>query len=67
MTKVLHEAWEMVEHGLIGEDDFRLFVYENTAEMHASMNPNFFKGTAVEKDVAKLMAGRNSYLATAAE
>ena len=67
MTKVLHEAWEMVERELITEDDFRLFVYENTAEMHASMNPDFFKGTAVEQDVAKLMAGRNSYVATAAE
>lgn len=67
MTQVLHEAWEMVEDGHINEDDFRLFVYENTAEMHYSMNPNFFKGTAVEKDVEKLMKGRNNYVATAAE
>jgi hypothetical protein len=67
MTQVLHEAWEMVEDGHITEDDFRLFVYENTAEMHYSMNPNFFKGTAVEKDVEKLMKGRNNYVATAAE
>lgn len=67
MTKVLHEAWEMVEHGLMDEDDFRMFVYENTAEMHATMNPDFFKGTAVEKDVAKLMAGRDSFRATTAE
>ena len=67
MTKVLYEAREMVEHGHITEDDFRLFTFENTAEMHASMNPNFFKGTAVEDDVAKLMAGRDAYVATAAE
>ena len=67
MTKVLHEAWEMVEHGHMTEDDFRLFTFENTAEMHASMNPNFFKGTAVEHEVAKLMAGRDAYVATAAE
>ena len=67
MTKVLHEAWEMVEHGHMTEDDFRLFTFENTAEMHASMNPNFFKGTAVAHEVAKLMAGRDAYVATAAE
>lgn len=65
MTEVLHEAWEMVEHGHIDDDDFRLFVYENTAEMHHAMNPNFFKGTAVEKDVEKLMAGRNKAVAAA--
>jgi hypothetical protein len=56
MSGVLHEAWEMVEHETINEDDFKKFVFENTAEMHAQMNPNFFKGTVVEDAVAKFMA-----------
>ena len=58
MSRVLHEAWEMVEHELIDEDDFRQFVFENTAEMHYQMNPNFYKGTAVEDAVDKLMANK---------
>ena len=56
MSGVLHEAWEMVEHETINEDDFREFVFTNTAEMHAQMNPNFYKGTVVEDAVAKHMA-----------
>jgi predicted TIM-barrel fold metal-dependent hydrolase len=67
MSGVLHEAWEMVEHGTITEDDFRLFVFENTAEMHYKMNPDFYKGTVVEDAVTKLMAGRQKTSASAAE
>ena len=58
MTQVLAEAYELVEHELISQDDFRDFTFTNTAELHASMNPDFFKGTVVEHDVAKLMASR---------
>lgn len=58
LSKVLHEAWEMVEKELITEEDFRMFAFENTAEMHYSMNPNFYKGTTVEGAVDKLMADR---------
>ncbi len=51
MTKVMVEAHEMVEDGHITEDDFRDFTYGNIVQMHAGMNPDFFKGTAVEADV----------------
>ena len=51
MTRVMVEAYEMVEHGLITEDDFRDFTFGNVVRMHAGMNPDFFKGTAVEADV----------------
>jgi predicted TIM-barrel fold metal-dependent hydrolase len=53
---VVPEAWALVEDGLITEDDFRSFVFRNAAEMHTQMNPDFFKGTAVESAVAKLVA-----------
>jgi predicted TIM-barrel fold metal-dependent hydrolase len=55
MSKVLEEAYEMVEHGAIGADDFRRFAFANTARLWAGMNPEFFKGTAVERDVARLL------------
>ena len=56
MSGVLQEAWAMVEHETINEDDFKEFVFTNTAEMHAQMNPDFYKGTVVEDAVAQVMA-----------
>ena len=55
MSEVLEEAYELVEHGLVNEADFREFTFTNPAMLHAGMNPDFFKGTVVEKDVAKLL------------
>ncbi len=51
MRKVTEEAYELVEKGLIAEDDFRDFVFTNPASFYANMNPGFFKGTVVEKEV----------------
>ena len=48
----------MVTEARITEEDFRDFTFANTAELHASMNPDFFKGTVIENDVEKLMAGK---------
>ncbi|MDX1484016.1 MAG: amidohydrolase family protein [Alphaproteobacteria bacterium] len=57
MAEVLAESYELVSEDLITEDDFHAFTFANAAELHASMNPDFFKGTVIEKDVEKLMAG----------
>jgi predicted TIM-barrel fold metal-dependent hydrolase len=54
MSEVLEEAWELVEHGLITEPDFRAFTFENAARLHTALNPDFFKGTVVEGAIAKL-------------
>jgi hypothetical protein len=56
MTEVTDEAYEMVEHGVITEADFRDFVFTNPTTLWTGMNPDFFKGTVVEKEVDKLMA-----------
>jgi predicted TIM-barrel fold metal-dependent hydrolase len=53
MTQVLAEAYELVEDGLLTEDDFREFTFSNAVRLHASSNPDFFKGTAVENAVAQ--------------
>lgn len=53
MTEVLEEAFELVEDGLIDEQAFREFTFSNTVELHAGTNPDFFKGTVVEKDVQR--------------
>jgi hypothetical protein len=46
----------LVRRGLISEDDFRDFMFTNAVEMHGRMNPNFFKGTAVEAEAEKVLA-----------
>ncbi len=50
------EAYELVEDGLITEQDFRDFVFTNPVRAKAEVNPDFFKGTRVESDVARLLA-----------
>ena len=56
MTKVMVEAYEMVDDGFIGDADFRDFSFGNVVEMHTGMNPDFFKGTVVEDEVEKFRA-----------
>ena len=57
MTKVMVEAHEMVDDGYISDDDFRDFAFANVVRLHTGMNPDFFKGTAIEDEVEKLKAG----------
>ena len=60
MSEVLIEAHELVDDGLITLDEFRDFVFTYPAEFWAGTNPNFFKGTAVEKQVATELQRRAS-------
>jgi len=50
------EAYEGVEHGFMTEEDFRDFVFVNPIKLHAGMNPDFFKGTVVEREAEKVLA-----------
>jgi len=56
MTHVLAEAYELVTEGLLAEDDFRDFVFGNPVRLWAGANPDFFKGTAIEKQAADYLA-----------
>jgi hypothetical protein len=55
MKDVLCEAYELVERGTIDADDFRDFAFTNPAKLWAGMNPDCFKGTAVESAVKKYL------------
>ncbi|HYK64825.1 MAG TPA: amidohydrolase family protein, partial [Patescibacteria group bacterium] len=55
MTDVLPEAWELVEHGLIGEEDFRDFTFANPVRLWAGNNPGFFAGTAIERQAREVL------------
>jgi len=39
------------------EDDFRDFVFVNPIKLHAGMNPDFFKGTVIEKEAERALEG----------
>jgi predicted TIM-barrel fold metal-dependent hydrolase len=56
MTEVVPEAHELVEHELLTEDDFRDFMFENAVRFWGEVNPDFFKGTVVEKAAAEVLA-----------
>jgi hypothetical protein len=55
MKEVLVEAHELVEDEIITPADFRDFVFTFPVEFWTGMNPNFFKGTRVEKEAADLL------------
>jgi predicted TIM-barrel fold metal-dependent hydrolase len=56
MGEVVPEAYELVEHGLLTADDFRDFMFANAVRFWGEVNPDFFKGTAVEKQAEGVLA-----------
>ena len=56
MRDAAEEAWEMVEDGVLDEEQFRRFVFVNPVKIKTDLNPDFFKGTVVESAVDKLLA-----------
>jgi predicted TIM-barrel fold metal-dependent hydrolase len=56
MSAVVPEAYELVEHGLLTDDDFRDFMFANAVRFWGEVRPDFFKGTAVEKQAAEVLA-----------
>jgi len=53
MSQVLVETYELVEDRILTPEDFRKFMFSNAVEMYTSMNPDFFKDTVVESEVAR--------------
>ena len=58
MRDPLPEAWELVEDGLIGPDDFRAFTFANAVHLWGTQNPRFFEGTAVARAAAEELGRR---------
>jgi len=65
MNEVVEEAHELVDDGLITEEDFRDYTFTNAATLYAGMNPAFFKGTVCESAVAKLLPSASPHAAQA--
>lgn len=58
MADVLPEAHELVDEELLSEEDFRDFVFGNAVRLWAGTNPDFFKGTVIEKQAAEYLQAR---------
>jgi predicted TIM-barrel fold metal-dependent hydrolase len=57
MTEPVAEAHELVEHGVIGPEEFREFIFLNPVRLHGGANPHFFDGTVVAEAAAQALAG----------
>jgi hypothetical protein len=53
---ILSESYGLVEAGLITQDDFKAYTWTNPVSLHMGMNPDYFKGTAIESEAEKLKA-----------
>jgi predicted TIM-barrel fold metal-dependent hydrolase len=60
MRDPLPEAWELVEHGHITEDDFRDFTFANAVRLWGTQNSSFFEGTSVAKEAASLLKANSA-------
>jgi predicted TIM-barrel fold metal-dependent hydrolase len=56
MTEVIEEAWELVEHGVLTEENLKDFTFSNPARFWTHLDRDFFKGTVVEKQVNQVLA-----------
>ncbi len=57
MTEPVEEAYELVEHGVIGAAEFRELMFLNPVRLHTGTNPHFFDGTVVAGAAAVAIAG----------
>ena len=53
-SEPLEEAWELVEHGLLDEEQFRDFVFTNQVKLYG-VDPDFFRGTVIESAAAAVV------------
>src|SRR5271170_5732819 len=67
MLSPVPEAHELVEDGLLNDDDFRDFTFANAVRLWGTQNPRFFEGTRVAKEAAAVLAEPHSPLQAAAE
>src|SRR5205814_616309 len=55
MREPLPEAYELVEDGVLTEDNFRDFVFTNSVRLWGTQNPRFFEGTRVAKEATAVL------------
>jgi predicted TIM-barrel fold metal-dependent hydrolase len=56
IARVVEEAWEQVEHGVISEEEFHELTFGHPVRFWAALDPDFFAGTSVEAAAKQLLA-----------
>jgi len=56
MSKILEEAYELVDHGLMTSAELRDFLFTIPTRFWTSTNPDFFVGTAVQGEVNRFLS-----------
>ncbi|EFA72213.1 Amidohydrolase 2 [Raphidiopsis brookii D9] len=51
LTDPLAESWDLVQEGVISEDEFQSYVFRNPYKFYTQANPDFFRGTVIESKV----------------
>lgn len=62
-TDCLAETYELVERGHITTEDLKDFTFANPVELHGSLNPDFFRGTAIAADADRILGRPQSVAA----
>ena len=57
MSHALAEAYELVEKGLLDDEEFEAYCFTNSLELYAGTNPGFFDGTAIAAEASAALAG----------
>ena len=55
MRSVVLESRKLFDRGLLGDEDYRAFAFENPARLHLTMNARFFEGTSVDEATKPLL------------
>jgi len=58
MNEVLEEAHELVDDGVMSDDDFRDFTFVNPVAFWSRGNPRFFEDTVIQDPVADLLSSQ---------
>jgi hypothetical protein len=65
MSEVVSESFELVEHGLIDEEQYAEFTFSNLVDLHTRLNPTFFDGTVLERAVREHLTAKPHPVAAA--
>jgi predicted TIM-barrel fold metal-dependent hydrolase len=59
VTSVVSNSYSLLQRGILNEEDLRYFLSSHALELYTSLNHDFFKGTAVEKEAEAFLASKN--------
>ena len=66
-ARVVEETYELVEDDVLTREEYRLFVADHAIQLHGRMNPDFFKGTAIEGYADKVLTNEDAWSPAAAD